>query len=173
MTGTEGELLGRLLQGGAFAVLVFIIVWQTIRREPREKEAAEKKDALHAEVIQKSVTTFGEAVQKVVAECASVMREQMEQHRKMVELLLQQHQERSAAERKECREERKEWAENMKKEGLENRDLILREGELNRKSRTDFVNQIQRAMEQVLEEGKERRREAEGNHEKQSRPERG
>lgn len=152
----EAEAFKTIVQGGSFAMLVLIFCWALFKLEPRIREMIEKKDALHTETIketvkafsdaqQKGIVTFGETQQKTLEQMRQLLEGQAQKHTDAIAKLQQQYTDTIHRKDIECREERKE-----------NTDMIMREMELNRKSRHDFANQITKIMAEVLAEGVER-----------------
>jgi len=152
----EAEAFKTIIQGGSFAMLVLIFCWALFKLEPRIREMIEKKDALHTETIKETVKAFSDAQQKGIVTFGETQQKTLDQMRQLLEGQAQKHVEAVAKMQAaytdtlhkkdaECREERKE-----------NSDMLMREMELNRKSRHDFANQIQKVMAEVLQEGLER-----------------
>lgn len=141
----EAEAFKTIVQGGSFAMLVLIFCWALFKLEPRMREREERKDTLHAQLMQEAVRTFGDTQQKTIAEMRAVLETAQRTSSEALNKLIEKHAEVMQKKDAECREERKE-----------NTEMILREMELNRKSRHDFANQIQKIVVEVLQEGIER-----------------
>lgn len=140
MAPVDNQLLGLVLQYGSFGVVVLIFMWIMFKVAPQTAQAVEKKEA-----------AFLDTLTKRDAASAELLRQLITENRALLDLLTKRHDEHSREMAKECREERKEWVE-----------LVMREGELNRKARHDFANQIKGLMTEVLEEGIERGRTTQG-----------
>ena len=141
----EAEAFKTIVQGGSFALLVLIFCWALFKLEPRMREREEKKDILHSELLKDAIKTFGETQQKTLSEMRILMESQQQKSTEAMNILIAKHADVLLKKDTECREERKE-----------NTEMVLREMELNRKSRHDFANQIQKIMIEVLEEGTQR-----------------
>ena len=112
-----------VLQGGSFALTVVFVLWVLFKGEPKYREMIEKIEGKHESAIQRITDTFKMTVDSIL---------------KSHELIVAQI-------TKECREERREWG-----------DMVRKEGELNRKNRHDTINQIQDLVARAYSEGKDR-----------------
>lgn len=162
----DNELFRTVVQGGSFAVLVLILVWGIFRLEPRVRETMEKKDVLLAQTIQHTVTEANTAVKEVGQQFAETCKQMnadnaqklnaiLTENRTLIDGIIKRHDEQILKIAQECREERKEWIATVVKEMEMTRERLEKEGDLNRKSRHDFANQIQQIAHEIYQEGVE------------------
>lgn len=154
----DSDLFRTVVQGGSFAVLVLILVWGIFRLEPRVRETMEKKDSLQAETIQHMVTESANTQKETTRQFAEACAKMMVESRLAMETIIKRHDEQVLKLTQECKEERKEWVDAMGKELESLRIRMEKEGDMNRKSRHDFADQIQKILGDVLEKGEERGR---------------
>lgn len=127
-----------IVQGGSFALVVFIICWFLFKVHPASREdwnkketdnratiqlmhsenkasmermqvSMEKKDASHTAVMETAIKTFGEATQKVVAENRQLVEMLATKHGTAVDRLIEKSSQQEDKRASECREEREQW----------------------------------------------------------------
>lgn len=159
----SGPWFGALIQTGSFGVVVLILLWIMFRLGPSIKETIDKRDVIFAETIAKkdqvlkeTVEVFGQTTATVMAENRAVIERLVTENRALLDTLSSRHENQVKEAAKECREERREWMETIKTEMENTRERMEKEGDLNRKSRHEFADKIQRMLTEVLKEGEER-----------------
>lgn len=144
----DPTLFTSIVQGGAFALLVFLVLWVLLRAHPASREdwnkreaAQEKKDVAFMALVETAIKTFGESTQKLAAENRQLVEMLATKHGIAVDRLMEESSKQEDKRATECREERQEWM------------TVV----------TKLPSQIQKVVAEVLEEGIEHgRREASG-----------
>lgn len=121
----ETEMFRLILNGGSFALIVFLIIWALFKLEPNLRGMMEKKDLLNSQTIQKIIDGQTAQVQELVKTFSAMVQKAND----------------------DCREERKDWA-----------DAMAKEMKMNRESRHDLVNQVQRVIAEAYTKAKDERK---------------